>query len=127
MAEWLPSLFGLAKAQTEEAKAEAVEQLFAGLKFLEEAFEKLSKGKGFFGGDSIGYLDIALGSLVGWVRAMEKLNGFNLLDEAKTPLLAGWAERFCAHEAVKGVMPETEKLVEFAKVLQAKWRSTPAN
>ncbi|XP_008775859.1 glutathione S-transferase U17-like [Phoenix dactylifera] len=124
--KWFPSLSGILRAQTEESKAEPVEQVFAGLKLLEEAFEKCSKGKGFFGGDSIRYLDIALGCFLGWLKAIEKMTGIKFLDEGKTPLLVGWMERFCANDAVKGVMPETDKLVEFAKVLQAKFKAAPA-
>ncbi|URD76282.1 glutathione S-transferase [Musa troglodytarum] len=112
----VPSMFGIAKAQTEEAKAESVEQAWAALKLLEEAFEKLSKGKAFFGGGTIGYVDIALGAYLGWAKVIEQMAGLKLFDEEKTPLLAVWAERFCAHEAVKEVMPETEKLMEFAKM-----------
>ncbi|CAL9148819.1 unnamed protein product [Musa hybrid cultivar] len=100
----------------EEAEAESAEQAWAGLKLLEEAFEKLSKGKAFFGGDTIGYVDIALGSYLGWAKVIEQMTGLKLFDEEKTPLLAVWAERFCTHEAVKEVMPETEKLMEFAKM-----------
>ncbi|KAF6158701.1 hypothetical protein GIB67_040215 [Kingdonia uniflora] len=68
--------------------------------------KKCSKGKAFFGGDSIGYLDIALGSFLGWIRVME-LDGLTILDAEKTPGLVGWAEKFCADSAVKEVMPET--------------------
>ncbi|CAL9082662.1 unnamed protein product [Musa acuminata var. zebrina] len=113
--KWFPSMFGIAKAETEEAKAESAEQAWAGLKLLEEAFEKLSKGKAFFGGDTIGYVDIALGCYLGWAKVIEQMTGLKLFDEEKTPLLAVWAERFCTHEAVKEVMPETEKLMEYAK------------
>lgn len=125
--KWFPSLSGIARAQGEEEKAVAVEQVIAGLQLLEEAYEKCSKGKSFFGGDSIGYLDIALGCFLGWLKATETMTGKKLLDPAKMPNLAGWAERFCAHDAVKGVMPETEKLVEFAKILQAKFKAPPPN
>ncbi|KAJ8498363.1 hypothetical protein OPV22_008915 [Ensete ventricosum] len=118
--KWFPSMVGIAKAETEEAKAESAEQALAGLKLLEEAFEKLSKGKAFFGGDTIGYVDIALGAYLGSVKVIEQMFGLKLLDEEKTPLLAVWAERFCAHEAVKEVMPETEKLMEYAKMRLAK-------
>ncbi|CAL9064714.1 unnamed protein product [Musa banksii] len=114
--KWFPSMFGIAKAETEEAKAESAEQAWAGLKLLEEAFEKLSKGKAFFGGDTIGYVDIALGAHLGWAKVIEQMIGLKLFDEEKTPLLAVWAERFCNHEAVKEVMPETEKLMEYAKM-----------
>jgi glutathione S-transferase len=41
-----------------------VEQLSAALQLLEEAFAKLSQEKHYFGGYSVGYLDIALVSYV---------------------------------------------------------------
>lgn len=107
-----------------EAKKEAVQQMVEGLVLLEEAYVKSSKGKPFFGGDRIGYLDIAFGSFLGWLRVTEKLNEVKLLDEAKTPSLVKWAEKFCADPAVKGLMPETDKLAEFAKLL-AKMRAAP--
>ncbi|KAJ8424829.1 hypothetical protein Cgig2_013024 [Carnegiea gigantea] len=114
--QWFRSLCRLAKSKGEEAKAAAIEQVKGGLLLLEEAFEKCSKlGKAFFGGDEIGYLDIALGSYLGWLRVNEKMNYLKLLDEAKTPGLAAWAHSFCAHNAVKSVMPEIDRLTEFAK------------
>ncbi|GMP58665.1 hypothetical protein CsSME_00022252 [Camellia sinensis var. sinensis] len=70
----------------------------------------------FFGGDSIGYVDIALGCFLGWFKAREKMFDVKVLDIAKTPRLVEWAERFCSDDAVKDVIPETEKLLEFAKV-----------
>ncbi|KAF5443246.1 hypothetical protein F2P56_035818 [Juglans regia] len=111
-----PSMKLINTAQGEE-KAAIVEQAIEGLVLLEEAFQKSSKGKAFFGGDRIGFLDIAFGSMLGWLRAIEKMGGVKLLDEAKTPGLVQWAECFCADGAVKGIIPDTEKLVEFAKIL----------
>ncbi|KAJ4784090.1 Glutathione S-transferase [Rhynchospora pubera] len=83
--------------------------------YLEEAFEKCSKGKSFFGGDDIGYLDIAFGSHLAWIKAVEKIVEIKFLDKKKIPSLVAWSERFCAHGAVKEVMPEADKLVEFIK------------
>lgn len=124
--KWFPSLSGLAKAQGEEAKKAAMDQVLEGFLLLEEAFGKCSKGKDFFGGDRIGYLDIALGCFLGWLRVSEKMNGVELLDAAKTPGLVGWADKFCGDDAVKDVMPETDKLAEFAKILfQAKANAPP--
>ncbi|KAK3038593.1 hypothetical protein RJ639_027256 [Escallonia herrerae] len=91
-----------------------------GFELLEEAFVKSSKGKGYFGGDSIGYLDIALGCFLGWLKVGEITADVKLLDEAKTPKLAEWAVRFALNDAVKDVLPETEKLVEIVKMFQAK-------
>ncbi|XP_010255950.1 PREDICTED: glutathione S-transferase U17-like [Nelumbo nucifera] len=115
--KWFPSLSGIPKAQGEDAKAAAIGQVREGLALLEEAFGKCSRGKGFFGGEHIGYLDIALGCFLAWLKVAEKTNGIKLLDEEKMPALVGWAERFCSDVAVKDVMPQTEKLMEFAKML----------
>lgn len=98
-------------------------QVFKGLALLEDAFDKCSQGKAFFEGEKIGYIDIALGSLLGWLKAAGKMNNVKLLDDAKTPKLVGWAERFCSHGAVKEIMTEADKLVEFAKILQAKFKA----
>lgn len=117
----------MVKAQTDEDRAASTEQLLAGQLLLEEAFVTCSKGKPFFGGAAVGYLDIALGCYLGWIRAIEKMYGTVILDEARTPQLAAWADRFCADEAVKEVMPETEKLVEFAQMMQARWKAAPSN
>ncbi|URD85360.1 glutathione S-transferase [Musa troglodytarum] len=111
----------------EEARAEAMEQSLAGLELLEESLAKLSKGRGFVGGDAMAYLDIALGCYLGWMKACETVIGHRFLDEEKTPLLVGWAERFCSHEAVKDWMPETDELLELAKVLQPKRKVSTAN
>ncbi|XP_075657493.1 glutathione S-transferase U17-like [Castanea sativa] len=122
--KWFAAMRGLRSAQGEERKA-FLDQVTEGLALLEEAFGKCSKGKAFFGGDRIGLLDIAFGSFLGWLKVTEKVNGVKLLDEAKTPGLVKWAEMFCADAAVKNVMPETEKLLEFSKVLAAKMKGAP--
>ncbi|XP_058193331.1 glutathione S-transferase U17-like [Rhododendron vialii] len=118
--KWLPTLRGIWKAEGDEAKAAALEQFMEGMMLLEDAFVKCGKGKDFFGGDTIGYLDIALGSFLGSVRTIENMANIMLLDETKTPGLFGWAERFGSNAAVKDVIPETEKLVEYAKMIVAR-------
>ncbi|KAK9116706.1 hypothetical protein Sjap_015653 [Stephania japonica] len=80
---------GIAKAQGPEAKAESLEQAKAGLELIEKAFKERSKGGEFFNGDQIGYLDIAFGCYVGWIRVTESMHGFKLFDEEKTPGLVG--------------------------------------
>jgi glutathione S-transferase len=115
-----PTLKGVRSAEGEEAKAAALEQVMEAMMLLEDAFAKCGKGKDFFGGDTIGYLDIAVGSFLRWLRATEKMADVTVLDKTKTPGLFGWAERFSSNVAVKDVLPEVEKLVEIAKFFAAK-------
>ncbi|KAG2702220.1 hypothetical protein I3843_06G074100 [Carya illinoinensis] len=115
--KFFPSMQLINTAQGEE-KAAKVEQVTEGLVLLEEAFQKSSKGKAFFGGDRIGFLDIALGPMLGWLRAIDKMGGVKLLDEVKTPGLVQWVESFCADGAVKGVIPDIEKLLEILEKMK---------
>ncbi|XP_020094457.1 glutathione S-transferase U17-like isoform X3 [Ananas comosus] len=122
-----PSLVGLVRGKTDEENAAAAEQAILGLALLEEAYEKSSRGKRFFGGDDVGYLDIVLGSTLRWIEVIEIMRGIKLLDNAKFPLLAGWAERFHAAAVVKKLMPEAGKLMEYAKEVQARMNAAAAN
>ncbi|XP_011086420.1 glutathione S-transferase U17-like [Sesamum indicum] len=112
--------YAILKAGGEEGqKAAAVEEATQILVLLEDAFTKCSKGRKFFGGDRIGYVDIALGSFLAWIRVIQKMCGVSLLDECKTPMLFQWAQHFCADAAVQDVLPETDELLEFAQLFVA--------
>lgn len=112
--------FGITTAKTEEGKKEAAAQIHEALGLLEVAFEQCSNGKPFFGGDRVGYIDIALGSFLSWLRMVETLNKVKLLDKETTPKLSKWAEVFAADKDVMKEMAETEKLIEYVHVLFAK-------
>ncbi|KAG5521087.1 hypothetical protein RHGRI_033594 [Rhododendron griersonianum] len=60
--------------------------------------------------------DIALGSFLGWLRATEKMTDIKILDKSQAPGIFRWAHKFGSNATVKDVIPETEKLVEFAKM-----------
>ncbi|KAJ4787084.1 hypothetical protein LUZ62_038330 [Rhynchospora pubera] len=112
-----PSLCRILIGFQEGDKEHAFEQLVASLHLLEEAFVKCSKGKSFFGGDDIGYLDIALGSHFGWIRPTEKVTGIQLLEKEKFPHLVEWFEHYRSHHAVKEVSPTTDKLLTVVEEL----------
>ncbi|KAG2312942.1 hypothetical protein Bca52824_024499 [Brassica carinata] len=82
---------------------------------LEEGFQKSSKASDFFGGQNIGYVDIACGAILGPLFVIEAFSGVKFLNPDITPGLVQWAERFRAHEAVKPYMPTVAEFVEFAK------------
>lgn len=120
---WLGMLF---KSKTEEERAEDVARALAALETLEGAFQECSKGKAFFGGDGIGFVDVVLGGYLGWFKALDKLIGRRLIDPARTPLLAAWEEQFRAADAAKGVVPDdADKLLEFRRTLLAWVASKP--
>ncbi|CAO2183196.1 unnamed protein product [Urochloa humidicola] len=110
----------LFRSTTDELRAEAFKDVVPQVETLEQAFKECSKGKAFFGGDAIGLADIALGSFLVWFKVVDEVSGTILLDEAKSPGLAAWAERFLAVDAVREAMPEFEKLLEHYKGFLAK-------
>uniref|UniRef100_A0A452XK67 glutathione transferase n=1 Tax=Aegilops tauschii subsp. strangulata TaxID=200361 RepID=A0A452XK67_AEGTS len=88
-------------ADGEEEKTEGIKQMLAAVHTLEGALKECSKGKPFFGGDSVGYVDLALGGLLAFLQGTEELCGSKPFDIANTPLLLAWVERFTALDAAK--------------------------
>uniref|UniRef100_A0A1J3FSU9 Glutathione S-transferase n=1 Tax=Noccaea caerulescens TaxID=107243 RepID=A0A1J3FSU9_NOCCA len=109
------SLDAVAGAKDDEGRMAAAGMLMECLATLEEAFQKSSKGLGFFGGANIGFLDIACGTILGPVSVIEAFSGVKFLRPETTPGLIQWAEKFRAHEAVKPYMPTVEEFLAFAK------------
>ncbi|PON71865.1 S-crystallin [Parasponia andersonii] len=73
--------------------------------------EKLIEGKKLFGGETIGFLDLVVGSLPNWLRLLEGMEGIKLFDSEKLPLLHEWAQRFTEIPIIKECMPKTEDLI----------------
>ncbi|NP_001306693.1 glutathione S-transferase42 [Zea mays] len=120
---WNQSTMG----KTEEERAEGKKQSVVTVETLEGALRDCGgQGKPFFGGDSVGYVDVVLGGLLGWVRASEELHGVRPFDPERTPLLAAWSERFGALDAVQTVMPDVGRLLEFGKALMARLAAAAA-
>uniref|UniRef100_A0A0D9XLS5 Glutathione S-transferase n=1 Tax=Leersia perrieri TaxID=77586 RepID=A0A0D9XLS5_9ORYZ len=115
--------------KTEEEKAEGTKNLVTAVETLEGAFGSDAEGKKkpFFGGDTVGIADIALGAMISRVRASEVLTGFKIFDAEKAPLLAAWAERFAELDAAKKVLPDVDGVVEFAKMRLAEAAAASGN
>jgi glutathione S-transferase len=73
-----PAWIGIVKAKMEDERAEKVTETLAVIAQIEEAFAKCSEGKAFFGGDTIGYLDIVLGSCLFWFEAVRRMYGVEI-------------------------------------------------
>uniref|UniRef100_A0A0E0MA09 glutathione transferase n=1 Tax=Oryza punctata TaxID=4537 RepID=A0A0E0MA09_ORYPU len=115
IASWVPTIMG----KMEGEKVEAMKKTIVTVEILEGALKDTSKGKPFFGGDTIGLMDVMLGALNSWMKATEVLTGVKILDPTKTPLLAAWAERFNELDSAKEVLPDIDGVVEYAKMRQA--------
>ncbi|CAK8561565.1 unnamed protein product [Lathyrus sativus] len=121
--KWFPSMQSIITVEGEEERKPYFEVMEEVVERMEDAFEKCSKGEPFYGGDRIGYLDVAFGSFLGWLSVIENEYNRKVLVEEKAPNLVKWAERFVADPAVVGLIPETERLVKLSKALQIKWRA----
>ncbi|KAF7809217.1 glutathione S-transferase U17-like [Senna tora] len=95
------SLKNILGCEDDEARKTYFEEVEEGLVRMEDAMEKCSKGKAFFGGDQIGLVDITFGSFLSWLSVIEIMNGRKVFVEAKTPALVKWAENFGSDPNVK--------------------------
>jgi len=118
-AELLSSWVAIHAAGTEEEKAEAVARTLAAVDTLERALadaEQRSGSKGWFGGDGVGFVDLALGGFVPAIRASEPTTGLRIVDTARTPRLAAWVDRFSALDEARAAMPTVDRLVEMGRI-----------
>ncbi|KAF7025502.1 hypothetical protein CFC21_037674 [Triticum aestivum] len=122
----VPTWIGIMRAATEEDRAEGLAAALAAVAPLEDAFAQCSGGKAFFAGDSIGYLDLALGCNLFWIEALRHMFGVTVIDAGRTPRLAAWAERFEQTEAAKKAAPPMESMLEEAEKLRAMWAAAAA-
>ncbi|KFK40872.1 hypothetical protein AALP_AA2G052500 [Arabis alpina] len=122
--KWFPTLIAATVTKSEEAKAKGMKEVGEGLLLLEDAFVSMSKGKPFFGGEAVGFMDICLGSFLVFLKARERLKGEKFLDESKTPCICKWADEFLSNDTVKNVVPQIDKVTKFIGEFEAKTQST---
>ncbi|RWR74777.1 putative glutathione S-transferase [Cinnamomum micranthum f. kanehirae] len=98
-----------------EEHKKAAEEAREVLKILEEEL----KGKEFFGGVSVGFVDLVLGWIPHWLPVMEGVSGVKLLDADTFPAIYAWAERFLKVPFIKEKLPPSDgMLVYFTNI----WR-----
>ncbi|RVW21288.1 putative glutathione S-transferase [Vitis vinifera] len=89
--------------EQEEAMVEAMENL----QFLEEEL----RGKKFFGGERIGFVDLALGWLANLISILEDVAGLKIVGEDKFPLLSTWMKDFADSPIIKDNWPPRDKMI----------------
>jgi glutathione S-transferase len=83
------------------------------VKLAIEAMEKIEeeiKGKKFFGGESIGYLDIALGWISYWLPVWDEVGSMQIFDPRTFPATTSWTSNFLNHPIIKENIPPRDKM-----------------
>ena len=109
-----------------EEREKAAKEARENLKIVENGLGE----KRFFGGDTIGFVDIAAGWIGYWARITEEVASVNLINAETTPILNAWFdilnawfERVLEFPVIKECLPPRDKLLEHSinvhKVLTA--------
>ncbi|MED6157335.1 hypothetical protein PIB30_022302 [Stylosanthes scabra] len=90
-----------------------------------EKIEEEIKGKKFFGGDNIGYLDIALGWIPCYLPLWDEVGSMQIIDPLKFPALNKWMTNFLSHPVIKESLFPRDKALDYFHYL--KNRHAPNN
>lgn len=94
-----------------EEQQEAAQEARENLKILESGLE----GRRYFGGENIGFADIAVGFFGRWVRVVEETVGINLIDTESMAKLSTYFDDFLELPVIKECTPSHDKLLEHNK------------
>nr|DAD20138.1 TPA_asm: hypothetical protein HUJ06_021601 [Nelumbo nucifera] len=108
------AMFRSSGEKVEKAKKESLEML--------RTIEEHGLGeKKFFGGDTIGFADLAFGGIAHWLGVMEDVVGVKLLEAQSFPRLYEWTQNFKEVPVIKDNLPDPEKMLVFFKRLREKF------
>ncbi|XP_027159846.1 glutathione transferase GST 23-like [Coffea eugenioides] len=77
------------------------------LKLVEEQL----KGKKFFHGETIGYLDLAFGWIANLVSILEEIMSLKLVDGERFPHLSSWIQHFIDAPVIRDCWPPRDKMI----------------
>ena len=85
------------------------------LKLMEEQLGD----KPYFGGEKLGYVDVALVPFYSWFKAYETFGNINI--EKECPKFIAWAKRCLQKESVSKSLPDQQKVYEFIVEIRKKF------
>ncbi|CAI8597241.1 unnamed protein product [Vicia faba] len=90
-----------------EEKEAAKKEFIEALKLLEQELGD----KTYFGGEKLGYVDVALIPFYTWFKGYETFGNINI--EKECPKFTGWAKRCIEIESVSKSIPDQDKVYQF--------------
>ncbi|KAK7286849.1 hypothetical protein RJT34_22152 [Clitoria ternatea] len=100
----------------EKGREKAVEEALEALKIFQDAL----KDKRYFGGETIGLVDIVANFIGYWVAILQEIAGLELLTIEKFPKLYKWSQEFVNHPVIKEGLPPRDELFAFFKASASK-------
>ncbi|CAH8391032.1 unnamed protein product [Eruca vesicaria subsp. sativa] len=110
MVPGLAKLMWGAKFEEQEAGKEFIEML--------KTVESELGDKTYFGGETCGYVDIALIGFYCWFDAFEKYGNFSI--EAECPQIIAWAKRCVKRGSVAKSLPDSDKITKLVPEIKKK-------
>ncbi|KAL8094232.1 putative glutathione S-transferase [Apium graveolens] len=101
----LPAAIKFVKSREQDVIEEIVELL--------SLLEKELKGKKFFGGESIGLVDIACCIVALWLDVIQEAVGVEMFTKEKHPKLYKWSEEYMNCSIIKETLPPRADLLAF--------------
>ncbi|XP_050237193.1 glutathione S-transferase U7-like [Mercurialis annua] len=99
------------------AKEEEIEQIYEELIENLKIIEKELKGKHFFGGDRIGFLDIIIFFIVYWFQLRQEVKQIEFITKENLPDLCNYMQKLYEIDVVKESLPPKEKHLGFVRAL----------
>ncbi|GLT65374.1 hypothetical protein SLA2020_378120 [Shorea laevis] len=93
----------------EKEREKAAEEASELLNFVENEINE----KRFFGGESIGMVDVVANIIAFWLGVFEEATGVELLTREKFPKLSNWSDEFVSNSVIKESLPPRDKLIAY--------------
>ncbi|XP_037460177.1 probable glutathione S-transferase [Triticum dicoccoides] len=81
------------------------------------------EGKRFFGGDALGFVDLAACTLAHWLGVLEEVAGVRLMKDGEYPALRRWAREYTSDEVVRRSLPDRDELIAYFTKNKERYRS----
>ncbi|CAK9168256.1 unnamed protein product [Ilex paraguariensis] len=99
---------GIAFFNRGKEQARGVEMMAEVLPLLEREIAK----KKFFGGETIGYVDIVIGWFSYWLQYSQEFGDFKVMDSAKYPSIASWMNNILEVSVIKENLPPPDVILK---------------